>query len=262
MKFAAILFLLAFATISAAAQIDASAEEQIFSSLNGERTSRGLAPLRQNPKLKSAAEAHSEIMAREHAISHKFDDEADPTARIVASGVHVEATGENVAISADATRAHAALMKSPPHRANILDPKFTEVGIGVVKDGNTIYVTQDFARTVPEYSVTEAERRIAQFVADERRRGGGKPLSLLQRPELRKQACMMAKEGMVSMAKVRTLPNVSTTVVFTASDLSGAPEPVERLKNAPGTALAVGVCYAASPKVGIPQYWVAIVTYF
>ena len=261
MKFVPVL-LLALATISAVAQVDGTAERQIFDSLNNERTSRGLAPLRENSLLRDVAEQHSSRMARERAISHQFEGEADPTTRIVTSGVHVEATGENVAISFSASRAHAALMDSPPHRANILDPKFTEVGVGVVKHGDSIYVTQDFSRTVKEYSVEEAERRIVEFGADIRRRAGTKPLSLVRQPELRKQACSMAKDGMVSMAKVRTIPGVSTTVVFTASDLSSAPEPIQKLKNAPGTAMSVGVCYAAARSEGIPQYWVAVVTYF
>jgi len=258
------LFVFAFllATMSAAAQVDPAAERQIFDSLNKERTARGLAALRENRRLTAIAEQHSERMQQEHAISHQFNGEPDPTTRIVSTGVHVEATGENVAISLNATTAHAALMNSPPHRANILDPKFTEVGIGAVQDGNTIYVTQDFTRTVPDYSVAEAERRIAGFVADARKNGGGKPLSLVQQPELRKQACAMAKQGMVSMAKVRNLPNVSTTVVFTTSDLSTSPAPLAKLKNATGTAMAVGVCYAAAPSQAIPQYWVAVVTFF
>jgi hypothetical protein len=241
---------------------DATAERQIFELLNGERVAHGLKPLEFNSKLAAVAEQHSVLMILHHGLSHQFADEADPTARMVRSGVHFDSTGENVATAKDAASAHDGLMNSPPHRANILNPKFTAVGIGVVRSENAVYVTQDFVRAVPEYSVEQAERRIVDFVTSLRRSAGRLPLPLIQQPELRKHACAMAKENLISMAKVRTLPNVSTTVVFTTADLSTMPQSLEPLKMASGSGMSVGVCYAVAPSNSIPQYWVAVVTYF
>src|SRR6185369_9356393 len=104
---------------------------------------------------------------------------------------------------------------------------------------NAVYVTQDFVRAVPEYSVEQAERRVVDFVTSLRRSAGRGPFPVIQQPELRKQACAMAKENLISMAKVRTLPNVSTTVVFTTADLSTMPPGLDQLKTAQGSGMSV-----------------------
>lgn len=56
------------------------------------------------------------------------------------------AAGENVACntSADALGLEAQWMSSAPHRANILNPAYTDIGIGIVIRGGTAWGTQDF----------------------------------------------------------------------------------------------------------------------
>ncbi|NHM26783.1 hypothetical protein G7K71_07270 [Desulfofundulus sp. TPOSR] len=48
-----------------------------------------------------------------------------------AAGVSYRLMGENIAGNATVERAHYALMQSQGHRANILNPNFTRVGVGV-----------------------------------------------------------------------------------------------------------------------------------
>jgi uncharacterized protein YkwD len=60
-----------------------------------------------------------------------------------------QAVGENIALYGSVAGAEAAFMNEPRftknHRANILDPNFTEVGIGIVQAPNgSLYITQDF----------------------------------------------------------------------------------------------------------------------
>ena len=254
-----VLFLL---VASAAAQVDSSAQEIIFDALNKARVAHGLKPLTLDTKLTDVAQQHSALMAKQHAISHQFYQEPGPTERIVGTGLRMEATGENVAVSKTAERAHKALMNSPPHRANILNRRFNAVGIGVIRDRDALYVTEDFARTVPTYTVEQAERRVADFVAQLRRSARSPELKLITNPQLRKLACDMAQADFLSMSNIRTLPGVSTTVVFTTADLSGVPHALAPLKTAPGTSMSVGVCYRATATHVIPEYWVAVVTYF
>ena len=65
------------------------------------------------------------------------------------AGIAYGGVGENIAKFRDVFRAQAAFMNEPPlghnHRANILDPDFTHVGIGIVRgpDG-MFYITQEF----------------------------------------------------------------------------------------------------------------------
>jgi Cysteine-rich secretory protein family len=263
MKTVLLALALLVSSLLAQAQADTSAAEQIFNSLNRERTSRGLKPLAFDARLMASAQQHSATMAEHHAISHQFPKEPSPTERLIATGVRLDATGENVAVSQDAAGAHSALMNSPPHRANILNPNFNAVGIATFHDDRgSLYVTQDFAHTVTEYSIPEAEQRITDFVAQLRRDAGATRLPVIDRPELRKLACEMARNDFLSMDKIRALPGVSTTVVFTSGDLSDFPKNLQRLKTAHASGMSVGVCYAASASQAIPAYWVAVVTYF
>ena len=56
-------------------------------------------------------------------------------------------------------------MRSPRHRANILDPEYNAIGIGVVLTAREVFVTQDFARGLPETSVDRAEEQVARNLA-------------------------------------------------------------------------------------------------
>jgi hypothetical protein len=244
------------------AQTDEAAQELIFQLVNQERATRGLGALQIDVRLTDVAVKHSALMARSKAISHQFRSEAAPFDRILASGLRFDVEGENVASNHDASSAHQALMNSPPHRANILNPKFSHVGIGVVRDGETIYVTEDFSHSLMEYSVADAEARIVNFVAELRHKTRTPPLRVAVHPELRRMACEMARKDLLSMSDARTLPGVSTTAAFMASDLSTLPEAISRLKDAPGTSLGVGVCYSASASHAIPVYWAVAVTFF
>jgi hypothetical protein len=48
------------------------------------------------------------------------------------AGIHAARVGENVAHASSLGRAHRALWDSPAHRATLLDPGFSRVGIGVI----------------------------------------------------------------------------------------------------------------------------------
>ena len=262
MKAVLITLCILLAIRPAFAQPDTTAEQQILESLNRERTSRGLSALALDDRLTEVARKHSAEMAQRHAISHQFAGEPDMTARIVGSGVHVKSVGENVAASPTAETAHDALMHSPPHRENILHPKFDRVGIGVSHGTNVIYVTEDFAQVVQDYSPAEAEQLLQRSVAELRKQSGRKPLAYVANPKLRALSCEMARQDSLSTAKVRSLPSVSSTVVFTTADLSEANKALAPLKTAAGSSMSVGVCYSASASHPIPTYWVAVVTYF
>jgi uncharacterized protein YkwD len=108
--------------------------------LNAERTSRGLAALRTNGKLRSAALAHSSDMVANHYFAHDDRSGAGPEDRIARAGYMPRygpwVIGENIAWGTDylATPREivGAWMNSTPHRHNILYRDFREIGIGVV----------------------------------------------------------------------------------------------------------------------------------
>jgi uncharacterized protein YkwD len=129
--------------------------------VNRERTSRGERPLRPNRRLRRAAQAHSASMAFGDYFEHVGPRGQTPLSRMRAVGyissnrVGFE-VGENIAWGtmylASPRAIVAAWMASPAHRANILDRRYRETGIGVAPhplasraDGQAgaIY-TQDF----------------------------------------------------------------------------------------------------------------------
>jgi len=125
---------------------DAAAEEQMLALLNADRAHAGLAPLQLDPALRDVARAHSEEMFELGYFSHVSPVHGDPAQRLAAAGIQYLVAGENLAYAPSVAAAHEGLMASPPHRANILNPSFTRVGIGVIRSPNRgIMVTQDFA---------------------------------------------------------------------------------------------------------------------
>jgi uncharacterized protein YkwD len=62
-----------------------------------------------------------------------------------AHNINYIAAGENLALAQTVEIAHMGLMNSPGHRANILNPKFGRIGIGIMDGGiYGIMVTQNF----------------------------------------------------------------------------------------------------------------------
>jgi uncharacterized protein YkwD len=112
-------------------------------------------PLRWNEKLAAVARAHSRDM-----VEHRFFDHVDREGRtlsfrIDAAGIPWQVLGENIAINGTVPGAEAAFMNEPRfqknHRANILNEKYTDVGIGIVQGPNgSLYITQDFVATPPD----------------------------------------------------------------------------------------------------------------
>jgi uncharacterized protein YkwD len=108
--------------------------------LNAERTSRGLAALRPNAKLRRAALAHSSDMVANHYFAHEDRSGGGPEDRIAHAGYMPRygpwVIGENIAWGTDYLATPREIMRawmnSAPHRHNILYADFREIGVGVV----------------------------------------------------------------------------------------------------------------------------------
>ena len=106
---------------------------------NQERAGRGLAALRENPKLRVAASRHTGNMVQGGFFEHTTPSGTTMVQRIrkagYLGGARAWSVGENIAWGtgplATATEIHAAWMRSPGHRANILRGQYREIGIGV-----------------------------------------------------------------------------------------------------------------------------------
>jgi hypothetical protein len=124
--------------------------------VNEERARAGAAPLSSRDDVAREAAAHSERMARRGEIFHNDDFFTAATkARLGA-----KAAGENVAFNGSVEDAHARLMASPGHRANILSRDFSVVGIALVRRDGSWYITQDFIKPVRVASAAPAPAKI------------------------------------------------------------------------------------------------------
>ena len=126
-------------------------ESILIDLVNADRAAHGLAPLEFDPGLATVARWRSQDMATRQYFSHDiggyqvFDVMRD-------QGVTYRVAGENLAYNyyspeETAARAERALMESPSHRANILRPDYTHVGVGVAiaPDGRYLF-TQLFKK--------------------------------------------------------------------------------------------------------------------
>jgi uncharacterized protein YkwD len=99
-------------------------------------------------ELRDASRQHSLEMLERGFFGHRSPWRGGLTRRLAEQGISYLEASENLVLSTSAERAHDALLSSPAHRRNLLDPALTHVGIGVAVDSGRglLYVTQCFAR--------------------------------------------------------------------------------------------------------------------
>jgi uncharacterized protein YkwD len=121
-----------------------AAETAVVRLTNAARISNGCKPLIHDPKLHLAAERHSADMAVKRFFDHDSRDGRTFDQRIRAAGFAFTRAAENIAQGkATAAEVVKGWLKSPGHRANILNCAFTHIGVGHHPKGPTW--TQDFA---------------------------------------------------------------------------------------------------------------------
>ena len=120
-------------------------EAEMLQMINAERQKRGLKPLVADPEMQQVARAHSQDMFAKGYFAHDNLEGKDPFDRIRAANIHFRAAGENLALAQTVEIAHVNLMNSPGHRANILNPSFGRVGIGILDGGfYGLMISQEF----------------------------------------------------------------------------------------------------------------------
>jgi uncharacterized protein YkwD len=172
---------------------------EVIELTNDERREAGLEPLEWDAELSEAAQNHSESMASDDFFSHKTPEGASPFERMEDAGYEYSVAGENIAAGFQTPEAVVeAWMGSSSHRENILNPDFTEIGIGyesIANDTGDVsynqYWSQDFGTPVegsssanPEGDETAVKsnnhtsfvKEVIELTNDERREAGLEPL--------------------------------------------------------------------------------------
>ena len=145
-------------------------EQYLLELINSERAKTGAQPLAFDNDLSESAEGHSKWMLAADVFSHTGSGGSSATQRMKAAGYVLQgswATGENIAWAT--TRAptgyqdevkllHTNLMNSSGHRANLLNPNFREVGLGVevgdYRGRSSAFVTENFGKTGTDLFLT------------------------------------------------------------------------------------------------------------
>lgn len=114
----------------------APVQQAVVCLIDQQRAAAGLPALAEQPLLDQAAGAYAQRMVAEDFFAHVSPDGSTLASRLTSAGYAFDAAGEDIgyATGTDATAAAmvAAWMASPEHRANILEPSFTDIGVGAV----------------------------------------------------------------------------------------------------------------------------------
>jgi uncharacterized protein YkwD len=132
----------------------AEAEQRMLALVNRDRTAAGLAPLVWDDRVAEVSRAHSREMQQTGIVAHVSPTTGTAADRVKLANIKTPAVLENVARAYGVGEAHAGLMNSPGHRANVLSGVATHIGIGVVLGEEVagrreLFVTQVFTRVPP-----------------------------------------------------------------------------------------------------------------
>lgn len=116
-------------------------EQKVVDLVNQEREKQGLKPLTLNKKLSDVARTKSKDMMDKGYFDHNSPTYGSPFDMMKQFGIEYTTAGENIAKGQQSPEdVMNAWMNSDGHRKNILNPDFTEIGVGYVK-GDTTYWT-------------------------------------------------------------------------------------------------------------------------
>ncbi len=247
--------------LPAGVAFDLEAEEQLLALANRARAEAGLPQLTYNENLSDAAREHAIMMAGEGQLSHQFSGELDLPQRVAAVGdIHLDQAAENVGLALSPEQAQQAFMESKPHRENLMNPAYNLAGIGVVRDGNHLYVVQDFGHGLPVYSTSDSEQKTAESVQKLREKNGLPSLRRVLNGDPESLACAMAKADSLKAGSAHGYPRY--VLRFTSSDPSSLPSSASQsILDSSLRSFAIGSCYATTPTYPNGAYWTVLLLY-
>lgn len=127
---------------------------QFIGQINSERTANHRPRLTVTGQLMASAASWADAMARSNILAHN--------PRLATSVSGWKYLGENVGVGYSVSSLEAAFWASAPHRDNILDPDYTQVGVAVVDVGGKLWVAVEFSRPLRARSISSASARAAR----------------------------------------------------------------------------------------------------
>ena len=241
-------------------EFEIQSEEQLLVRANQARRQAGAPPLTTDAGLTNAARIHAEAMLAARQLSHQFNGEPSLPRRLAdRTDLQLDQEGENVAIDYDADHGHEHLMLSPPHRANLLNPAYNVVGLGVVRSGNRLYIVQDFGHALPNYSPADVKDHVVAAVSQMRHQVRQRELQRLELPGADDVACSMAQAGKLSTPAAQNFAAGSTVFTFTSLHPETLPAGTKHaIASRNLRSVAVGACYGRTDTYPTGVYWVVL----
>ncbi|HKV80706.1 MAG TPA: CAP domain-containing protein [Candidatus Sulfotelmatobacter sp.] len=235
-------------------------EQDLLQLANQSRQRAGAPSLVLDTSLTAAARTHAQAMLEAHQLSHQFVGEPTLVQRLAAtSSLQLDQAAENVALDYSAQGGHEHLMLSPPHRANLLNPAYNTVGLGVVRSGDRLYIVQDFAHVLPAYSADEVKDRIATAVNQARRHASRNVLSRRDLQNADEPACSMARSDKLGTSPVRQLAQRFTVLTYTSLHPETLPLEASHAIRSPNLhSFSIGACYARTSTYPTGVYWIVL----
>ena len=106
-------------------------QQHMLDLVNQERSKAGVGQLKIDPQLQKMAQVKSDEMVAKSYFSHTSPTYGSPFDMMKTFGISFTSAGENIAGNSSVDAAHAALMNSPDHKANILNSSYNCIGIGI-----------------------------------------------------------------------------------------------------------------------------------
>jgi len=179
-----------------------SNEQLMLSLVNEEREKAGLGPLKLDAKLSEVALAHTRDMHQSDFFSHVSPRTGSLKNRLQGADVTYRAAGENIGMASSIREVNRLLFESPGHRANLLNPEFTDLGLGILaQEDGTFLITQVFLKPVPGAEPKKAERELLSGMNGQRTGLGELPVSSdpLLRDAARANSGAVARSGLISL---------------------------------------------------------------
>ena len=241
-------------------QGEVETERQLLALANESRRKAGVPALNLDSGLSQAARVHAESMLEARQLSHQFQGEPPLPQRLASSSrLLLDQAGENVAFDYDAQHGHEHLMLSPPHRANLLNPAYNVVGLGVVRNGDRLYIVQDFGHALPNYSAEEVKERVALAVQHRRHQSKRSRLSRKDLSNADQAACSMAQADRLGTSPVRNLAERYTVLTYSSVHPETLPRQAwHAISSHTLRSFSVGACYARTETYPSGAYWVVL----
>lgn len=201
-------------------------ERALLDLLNHERDVNHLPEFKWDNALFKAARKHALLMLDLDTVEHQLLGEPGLEERLTRAGARFTYIAENIALGKDPATIHSGWMGSAGHRANILSPRLTAVGVAVVRGTDGLFAVEDFAQLFGDVSLEQQERQMASLLR-------AKGLRVAGAREDARRAC----DGIAG------LPGSGVLIRFETGDLTEVPPELEKkIRSEPYSNVSVGAC--------------------